>query len=201
MDRRRFAELAAALDASPAEAAGLVVLLVGAVLAAVLVWWGSVPRSGAPEPPAPLPTAAAMPVTVHVAGAVQQPGLVRLAAGARVADALAAAGGPRPDAALDELNLARALTDGERILVPAMGETPGSVGEGGQAWSGDGRLDLNLATAADLEQLPGIGPVIASRILDWREEHGRFDDVGQLREISGIGERTFAALSELVVVR
>lgn len=202
VDRRRLADLAAALDASPAEVTGLLVLLAGAVLATVLVWWGGLPRPLDGEPAsAPLPTAADATFTVHVAGAVHQPGLVQLPAGSRVADALVAAGGPRPDAALDELNLAREVSDGERILVPALGEASGPAGAGGGAWSGDGTLDLNLATAADLEQLPGIGPVLASRIVAWRDEHGRFDDVGQLREVSGIGERTFAALAELVAVR
>lgn len=173
----------------------------------------------------PAPTVAASPGTaadpvggpllVHVAGAVNAPGVVQLRAGDRVADALDAAGGPTPDAALDSLNLARPLVDGEQVLVPTLAEAaaaaqssavggaggPDGGGQGARATLPDGRLDLNSATAAQLEELPGVGPVLAGRIIAHRDEHGPFTDAAELREVSGIGEATWASLRDLVGVR
>jgi len=203
--------LAAALDAQPAELVGLLVLLVGGVAATLVIWIGP-PGAG----PAVLTDAAApallledpppSELTVHVAGAVRRPGIVRLTSGARVADAIAAAGGARADALLDGLNLAAVVEDGQQVLVPAA--TAGGQGGQGAAGGGsvdpvvdaDGRVDLNLATAEHLEQLPGIGPVLAARILAWRDQHGPFTETGQLRQVPGIGERTFQSLAELVRV-
>jgi competence protein ComEA len=215
--RDRWHGLARWLDATPSEVAGLVVLLVGALAVVGVLWWSGrpVPVAGGPAPGAASPTPGGVPtgdgglvgadtVTVHVAGAVSRPGLVRLPVGARVADAVAAAGGLVVDADADGLNLARTVEDGERLAVPRVGEA--SVG-GAAAASGppaddahrpDGTLDLNRATAADLEELPGVGPVLAGRILDWREAHGPFTAVGQLREVAGIGEKTFQSLAPLV---
>ncbi len=153
------------------------------------------------------------PVVVHVAGAVRTPGVVQLQAGDRVADALDAAGGPTADASLASLNLARPLVDGEQVLVPTVDEVtagaagvPGAAGGAGPAGAGgavlpDGRLDLNSATAAELEELPGVGPVLAGRIIAHRDEHGPFAEAAQLREVSGIGEATWASLRDLVGVR
>jgi competence protein ComEA len=130
---------------------------------------------------------------------VREPGLVKLEPGSRVADAIAAAGGALPNADLDHLNLARKLTDGELIAVgipppPAEAAPPGSDPGTGA------RVDLNLATQAELETLPGIGPALAQRIIDYRIEHGEFGSVAELREVSGIGEVRFAELQDLVTV-
>ena len=131
-------------------------------------------------------------LVVDVAGKVRHPGLVRLAVGARVDDALRAAGGVLPGVRTDALNLARKLADGEQVLV---GVATAAAGPGAP-----GLLNLNTASASDIEQLPGIGPVLAQRIVDWRTEHSRFASVDQLREVSGIGESKFASLRAKVTV-
>jgi competence protein ComEA len=146
------------------------------------------------------------PFVVSVAGKVRRPGLVRMPDGARVADAIAAAGGPLPKVDLTALNLARRVADGEQILVglpqpaaAATGTAPGPAGAGSAAAAG-GKVDLNRATVEQLDTLPGVGPVTAQRILDWRTQHGRFTAVEQLREVEGIGERRFGQLRGLVTV-
>lgn len=218
--------MAAWLDASPAEVAGLAMLLVGAMVVVGALWWtgrpvpmAAVPATGSeasPQQPVateapPAALAGADTVTVHVAGAVGQPGLVHVPVGARVADAIEAAGGPVLDAETTRLNLAREVVDGERLEVPRMGEVvsdgaPGEAGthapgqEGAGAVRADGTLDLNRAQAADLEELPGVGPVLAQRILEWRDANGPFTEVGQLRDVAGIGEKTFQSLAPLVGV-
>ncbi len=132
-------------------------------------------------------------VTVHVAGAVFRPGLVQLAQPARVADAILSAGGALPDADLHEVNLAAPLADGQQLLVPSTGDPSAGT-------PGDGRVRVNVADAAELEQLPGVGPVLAQRILDYREEHGPFLVVEDLLEVPGIGEGKLAALREAVLL-
>jgi competence protein ComEA len=156
--------------------------------------------------------AASEQVVVHVVGQVARPGLVRLQPGARVADAITEAGGPTKQADLAALNLARPVTDGEQVHVPRPGETPpvpqgpsppGTVsdGSGGAAGgAGGGLVNLNSADQATLESLPGVGPVLAQRILEWRSEHGRFTSVEELREVSGIGDKVFARLQPKVTV-
>lgn len=142
-------------------------------------------------------------VVVHVAGRVAAPGLYRLPAGARLADAVEAAGGALPDAVLDAVNLARPLADGEQVYVPGPDDAaapPGAAEAGSAAQRPDGTIDLNRATAADLEALPGIGPVLAARIVDHRERVGGFTSVGQLRDVPGIGEKTFQSLAPMVSV-
>ena len=170
-----------------------------------------VPLPGAPPAGTPPPGAAAAPgtpageVVVAVAGKVQRPGLVRLPAGSRVDDAVRAAGGPLPGADAGLLNLARRLVDGEQVLVgvdpppgaPVTGAPPGAAGPAAAA---AGPLDLNAATVGDLDALPGIGPVLAQRIVDWRTEHGRFASVEQLREVTGIGESKYTDLEKRVRV-
>lgn len=146
------------------------------------------------------------PLLVHVAGAVRRPGVVELVAGDRVADAVAAAGGVLPDASVAVLNLARPLVDGEQVVVPTGEEVAAGVGAGGpsatdDAYLPDGRVDLNRATAADLEELPGVGPVLAGRIVSHRDERGPFTEPVELRSVSGIGEATWASLRDLVGVR
>ncbi|GAA2160479.1 hypothetical protein GCM10009845_08680 [Pedococcus bigeumensis] len=167
-------------------------------------------------------------VTVHVVGQVRHPGVLTMPAGSRVADAVArAVAGKGAD--LAAINLARPLVDGEQIRVPEPGEVLaagegggaaagagsaglGSTGVGGSGAGGSGagggvgavgsggRVNLNAASAAELEELPGVGPVLAQRIIDWRTEHGRFASVDELGEVSGIGEKIFAALQPKVTL-
>ncbi len=173
---------------------------------------GSRAASGAPAGPAP--TTAASALTVHVAGAVSAPGIVRLPLGARVADALAAAGGLRGDADSDRLNLAETLSDGVRLYVPAIGQavlpqpvSAGGVHLGGGGGGVDGEpstpaapLDLNSATAEQLDSLPGVGPSTAAAIIGYRDSHGPFRSVDELDEVRGIGPAKLEQLRELVVV-
>lgn len=153
--------------------------------------------------------AAAPQVVVHVVGQVKRPGLVRLKPGARVADAIAAAGGAGPRADLSLLNLARLVVDGEQVHVPKPGEAVPSAGGAasggdsvGSAGTGGGRglVNLNTADLAALDTLPGVGPVLAQRILDWRAEHGRFSSIEELGEVSGIGEKLYAQIRPKVTV-
>ena len=141
-------------------------------------------------------------VVVSVVGQVAAPGLVTLPAGSRVADALAAAGGLLPDADPAAVNAAAVLTDGQQIAVGVPGAAPaGGTAPAGAATAGTGGLlDLNTATAADLDALPGIGPVLAQRIVDHRTEHGPFTSVDQLDDVSGIGPAIFADLVDRVQV-
>lgn len=140
---------------------------------------------------------------VHVAGAVMRPGLYRLAAGARVVDGVAAAGGLAPDADAAAINLARTLDDGEQLLVPRVGEAPppaSGTAAGGAGAAAGGKIDLNTADAAALETLPRIGPALAERILQWREDNGRFTSVDDLLSVPGIGDKLLAGLRDLVRV-
>jgi competence protein ComEA len=135
---------------------------------------------------------------VDVEGTVRRPGVVTVPAGSRVRDVLAAAGGVAPGAPTVSVNLAEPVSDGEQVVVGGSGATtPGAGrGTGGSA----GPVDLNTATEADLERLPGIGPVLAARVLDFRRTHGRFSSVEELREVSGIGPAKFSALRSRVRV-
>ncbi len=171
---------------------------------------GAAPPAGSAASPATMSTAGAAPLVVSVAGEVRRPGLVRLPAGARVADAVRAAGGPTTGAAIGLLNLAAPLTDGSQVVVagassavlqPDPGAGSAAAGVAGTSAGGlSGPVDLNTATLADLDTLPGVGPVTAQKILDWRQQHGRFGTVDELREIPGIGEARFAQLAPRVTV-
>lgn len=150
---------------------------------------------------APTTTTPPGPVVVHVAGAVNAPGVRELPAGSRVIDAVDAAGGLAVDADAGRINLAAEVTDGAQIYVPAHGETPpvvpgptGAVGEDG------GLIDINTADSAALESLPGIGPATAAAIIDHRERNGPFADVEGLLDVRGIGEAKLAQLRDLVTV-
>jgi competence protein ComEA len=146
----------------------------------------------------PTPDASAAVLVVQVIGQVRRPGLVRLAPGSRVADAVRAAGGLVPGGSSGGLNLARLVSDGEQVVVTPDAATAPAAGAAGATTSAV--VDLNTATATDLDALPGVGPVTAGRILDWRAAHGRFTSVDQLREVSGIGARTFDRLKPHVRV-
>ena len=139
---------------------------------------------------------------MHVLGAVANPGLVTLAAGARVLDAVAAAGGLTEDADLSTVNLARPVTDGEQLAVPRVGEPlppPPAAGSGAASGS-PSTVNLNTATQSDLETLPRIGPALASRILEWRAANGRFTSPADLLAITGIGQKLFDGLKDRVTV-
>jgi competence protein ComEA len=190
--------------------------LLAAVLAGVCLWWSRPRPRPAPAPvvrPAaaqPVPSASAAspspagsPLVVDVAGKVHHPGVVTLPAGARVIDAINAAGGVRSGAKTGTLNLARRVVDGEQILVGVAtspsavvppSDTPGSSAAPGAP------VDLNTATAAQLDQLPGVGPVLAQRIVDYRTQHSGFRSVDELRQVSGIGEAKFADIKNRVRV-
>jgi competence protein ComEA len=131
-------------------------------------------------------------VTVHVSGAVARPGLVTLPSDARVADAIVAAGGATDDAELGTLNLAATVGDGTLLVVPSL-EIGGPV-------AGDGLIRINVASATDLEDLPGVGPVLAERIVAHRDSVGSFGTVEDLLDVPGIGEAKLAALRDLVLV-
>lgn len=136
---------------------------------------------------------------VHVLGAVVRPGIVELAPGARVVDAVGAAGGLTAEADAGGVNLARALVDGEQLVVPVIGAPPAAPAVGGGA-PGAGRVSLNHADVAELDTLPRIGPALAQRIIDWREANGPFTDVAQLLDVAGIGDAVYSGLVDLVTL-
>ncbi|WP_107481312.1 ComEA family DNA-binding protein [Streptomyces malaysiense] len=189
----------------------LAVLLVVAALFAVQHFW-----AGRPEPvsapqmvrarptyaktPAPGGGGAATPggeIVVDVGGKVRAPGVRRLPAGSRVADALRAAGGVRPGVNTDGLNRARFLVDGEQVVV---GAPPAAVAPAGAAPPTGPAAPVSLGTATEdqLDTLPGVGPVLARRIIDYRTRHGGFRSVDELRQVDGIGDRRFTDLRDLV---
>lgn len=140
-------------------------------------------------------------VIVHVTGKVKKPGVITLPFGSRVADAVTAAGGLRAGAAADGLNLARRLTDGEQIIVGATGRPGSQILPMPEPDPVTGAVvDLNTATSSQLETLPGVGEVLARRIIDFRQTHAGFRAVDQLRQVTGIGERKFADLRDKVRV-
>jgi competence protein ComEA len=164
--------------------------------------------AAAPPPPAsavmPPVTPSPAGIVVDVGGRVRRPGLVTLPAGARVADAIRAAGGALHRRDLATVNLAGRVRDGQLLLVGVPGGAVAPAGDGGPAAGGSpgagAPVSLNAATLADLDALPGIGPVLAQRILDWRQAHGGFRRVEDLQQVSGIGPATFARLAPLVTV-
>jgi len=197
-------------------------LLACVAVAAAVAWF----RAGATSPEAPPPAAASGPdgtrastttstrpapaIVVDVVGAVRRRGVFRLPAGARVIDAIDAAGGATPSADLTRLNLAAALADGSRVAVPAVGGSvpavdPAAVSGapppgGGGAPSASTPVNLNTANAEQLDALPGVGPATAAAIIDDRETHGPFRSVGDLGRVRGIGDAKLEQLRDLVTV-
>ncbi|GHA07501.1 hypothetical protein GCM10010345_09760 [Streptomyces canarius] len=204
-------------------AVALAVVLVAAAVFAVQHFWAGRPQQvsapqvvraqapftkkggGATAGPATGTSATPGPeIVVDISGKVREPGIRRLPAGARVADALRAAGGVRPGVSTEGLNRARFLVDGEQVVVgipagaaappaPAGGSLTGSTGTGPPA-----PVSLNTATVDQLDTLPGVGPVLAQHIVDYRTQHGGFRSVDELREVNGIGDRRFTDLRDLV---
>jgi competence protein ComEA len=153
-----------------------------------------------PVRPAHAGRASAKLLVVDVAGAVRRPGLYRLRSGSRIDDAIAAAGGPKRKAQLDAVNLAAPIADGEQIVVPGRGAAAGVGASPPAAGSSPSApLDLNSATLEQLENLPGIGPVTAQKILDYRQQHGAFHSVEELQGVPGIGPAHMAQLKGLVI--
>ncbi|HEX2029893.1 MAG TPA: ComEA family DNA-binding protein [Actinomycetota bacterium] len=186
----------------------LVAVIAGGALAGAGLWYvRSLPQPvevRAERRPLPAPTASATSVFVHVAGWVRQPGVYELPEGSRVIDALELAGGPKRGAELSALNLAAVLTDGQQVIVPRRAEagTSGAAGAVPTApgAAAGGLVNVNTATATELEELPGIGPVLAEAIVAYREEHGPFTSVDQLEDVSGIGPVTLEEIRDLVTV-
>lgn len=184
--------------------AAVAVVMVAAVGFAVQQYWSGrpqpvtapavvAPASAPAVPVGPGPGAAGSRIVVDVSGKVRDPGVRRLPSGSRVEDALTAAGGVRPGTDTTGLNLARVLVDGEQVLVGATAQpAPGGGGPG------PGPLSLATATVEQLDGLPGVGPVLARHIVDFRTARGGFRAVEDLRQVDGIGERRFADLRGLV---
>ncbi len=162
------------------------------------------PATAEASPAVPAGTAASAAATgqvvVDVAGKVRRPGIVTLPAGSRVQDAIRRAGGPRPGVVLTSLNLARLLVDGEQVLVgqPVVrGVAPSAAGGSPAAGA---LVNLNSAGLSELDTLPGVGPVTAQKILDWRTQHGTFTSVDELLEVDGIGDKTLADIAPHVTL-
>ncbi len=187
----------------------------GASIAATAGALGGPPTNVGPTvPPTASTTSAATTLVIAVEGKVRHPGLVRLPPGSRIADAIDAAGGAEPGTDLSFVNLAQKVVDGELIVIgvtppPGVAATTGagSSGAGGSGAGGSSGtaqagapIDLNTATEADLDTLPGIGPALAQRIIDYRTQHGAFRSVDELRNVSGIGDAKFAEIKDLVTV-
>jgi competence protein ComEA len=178
-------------------------LVVAIVLLAILAVGGrllSKPGRASVPPPVRVASPARAPVAqlfVHVVGAVRRPGLYRLSEGSRVADALRRAGGTTRKAQLELVNLAARVADGEQVVVPRRGSNAAAAGSPAKAGQ-SGPVHLNTATIEQLDSLPGVGPVTAQKILDYRQEHGAFGSVDELDAIAGIGPARLAQLRDLV---
>lgn len=160
----------------------------------------STPRPTATLPPTPT----LAPIRVHVAGAVHRPAVYELPPGSIVQHAVEVAGGPAPEADLDRINLALELCDQQQVYVPCQGETnPRPLISGGGS-SGGGTtgtlVNINAATAAELETLPRIGPAMAERIIEYREANGPFATIADIQDVPGIGVATFEGLKDLIIV-
>jgi competence protein ComEA len=177
------------------------ILVAGGIWIGGLIWLVSIPPRGEPVSLRPAPTPGL--IHVHVAGAVEAPGVYELPRGSRVIDAIEAAGGLLSDSAPAAINLAEVLEDGVRIDVneaPAPGlETSEQTGADPSV-ALNARIDINTANRAQLESLPGIGPTIAGRIIDYRETNGPFEKTADIVRVSGIGPETFDTIKDLITV-
>ena len=180
--------------------AGALLLAVVLVLAGRHLVGAGTASEAAPVPVAPIRADAGPELVVHVVGAVHRPGLYRFASRSRVADAVARAGGATRKADLTLINLAAPLADGTQVVVPVKAPADGAGVASGSATAPAGPVHLNLATLEQLDSLPGVGPVTAQKILEWRGAHGAFSSVDELLEVDGIGEATLADLAPLVTL-
>ena len=189
--------------------------MAAAIVFVVVVAWRvlAAPAAGAPEAQLPLATRSVAnagavasatsrgaEVVVHVAGAVVSPGVYRLSDGARTVDAISAAGGARSDADVARVNLAARLSDGLRVYVPMIGEAAAPIVDGSSDATPQGPINLNTATADQLDALPGVGPATATAIIAYRRDHGPFGSVDALLEVPGIGPSKLAQIRSLIVV-
>ncbi len=200
---------------------GLTVLLVLLVGVGGYLLWRPAPAPPAPPAalvvytPTPLPTPlpppspTPAPIVVYVSGAVVRPGVYALPAGARVNDAVGAAGGALPEADLVQINLARRVYDEEQVHIPRRGEPtrppatrqpPPPPSAQGAATGGSPPVNINTATLAELDALPGIGPGYAQKIIEYRESHGPFQTIEEIQNVAGIGPATFARIRDLITV-
>jgi competence protein ComEA len=186
---------------------GRALLLAGAALVVLLLAGRFVLGAGAASEErataaevvaAPVRAAPTPPLVVHVVGAVRQPGLYRLERGKRVADAVASAGGATGRADLALLNLAAPLADGQQVVVPAKSRSVAAPGAGSGSAATAGPVSLSAATVEQLDALPGVGPVTAQKIVDYRTQHGAFSSVRELDAIPGIGPARLEQLRGLV---
>lgn len=183
----------------------VVFAVVGLVIAGAVVFFALRFREPAPvviQPPAA--TATTGPISVYISGSVAKPDVYQLPHGSIVKDAIAAAGGATSDADLNHVNLAQALTDGQQIYVPKVGEVPTaapSAGKGTEAPVVTGPININTATEAELESLPHIGPAIAARIIEYREKHGPFARIEDIQNVQGIGPSIFAQIKDKITVQ
>jgi competence protein ComEA len=157
--------------------------------------------STATSPPLPEVTPTPRPLRVYVSGAVLHADVYTLDPDSITKDALLAAGGPAKDADLDRINLASALVDGQHIYVPHLGEEDPPVQLPSRFSGIAEKVNVNVADATVLETLPGVGPVLAQRIVAYRQEHGRFARIDDILEVSGIGQQTFEALRDLITTQ
>jgi competence protein ComEA len=200
-----IAGLGIAVLVSAFSSAGVTTTIAPAPSAASGTGTGTGTAHSASAPPSATGTApgSAVALFVHILGAVAKPGLYQLHDGARAVDAVAAAGGFTAEADRQQLNLARLVSDGEQIYVPKVGEAgtgpPGRSVAGGAGAIG-GKVNINTASESDLETLPRVGPTMAKRIIAWREANGRFATIEDLMSVTGIGEKTFAELKDLVTI-
>jgi competence protein ComEA len=183
------------------------VLLLGLIalaLLALILFYSLRPQpesiilSTATPPPTPEATPTPRPLRVYVSGAVHQPDVYPLLPDSIVKDAILAAGGATDDADLDRINLALPVADGQHVYVPRLGEEDPPVQPPSDQRAGEGKININTADVAALDSLPGIGPALAQRIIDYRQEHGPFARLEDIMEVSGIGPGTFEKLRDLI---
>lgn len=180
-------------------------LLLSSIIVGGALFYLRWPRPTPIEIIEPTPAAASTPgeIGVYVVGAVMDPGVYFLPQGSRVADALEVAGGPTDEADLVRVNLAKRLYDEEQVYVPQLGEEspPLPLSTGPPSGQAGGKININTATAAELETLPGIGPVLSQRIVDYRETNGPFAAIEDIKNVRGIGEVTFGDIENLITLR
>lgn len=192
--------------------AGIVVLVIVLGLVVSAVKNGGQEEAQAQEQAAAAEEESAVVIYVDVGGEVNQPSVVELADGSRVTDAIAAAGGLTEKADLTDINRAAFVSDGEKIFIPSQesesedgvlssdGGSGGSSGSGSSGGSSDGKININTADSSQLQELNGIGPATAEKIIDYRKQNGRFQSIEDIKNVSGIGDKTYEKLKDHIRV-